>query len=290
MMMPRKVIILGHTGFIGRTLFEHFKRDGSVEIFGFSSKTMDLLHPESLAPLEDLVDDATILFMVSALTPEKGQTIDTLMDNISMVANVGRFLEVHEVGKCVYVSSDAVYGFDYNPVTEGTPISLDNYYAIAKYTGERILQCIAEARGFPLLILRLPGVFGPGDPHSAYGPNSFATTLASEKTIRLFGNGEEQRDHLYIDDAARLITALAHSEATGVVNVATGHSRSFADIAETVRRLVPYEFKVVTLPRKRPITHRCYDTTHLLRVVPGFCYTQFEEALRQTLAAFGAVS
>lgn len=288
--MPRKVIVLGHTGTLGRPLYEHFQRDGASQTFGFSSQTMDLLRPESLAPLGNLVDEATILFVASAITPEKGQTVDTLMANISMVANVARFLEAHTVGKVVYVSSDAVYGFDYNPVTEDTPVSLESYYAIAKYTGERILRCVAEAKGLPLLILRLPGIFGPGDRHSAYGPNRFARTLASEKTIRLFGNGEEQRDHLYVGDAVRLLAALAPSDAAGVVNVASGQSRSFMDVVEAIRRLVPHEFEVVTVPRKSPVTHRSYDTTRLSRAVPEFRYTPFEEALRQTLTAFGAAA
>lgn len=287
-MVLRKVIILGHTGTLGRPLYEHFEREEGIEAFGFSSQTMDLCHPESLAPLEKLVDEATILFMASALTPEKGQTVETFLANVSMVANVGRFLETHPVGKVVYVSSDAVYGFDHNPVTEDTPVSLESYYAVAKYTGERILRCVAESRGFPLLIPRLPGIIGPGDRHSAYGPNRFARTLASEKSIRLFGDGEERRDHLYVDDAVRLIAALASSEATGVVNVASGHSRSFMEVVDAIRRLVPYEFTVVTVPRKGPITHRAYDVTALSRAVPGFRYTPFAEALRQTLVAFGA--
>lgn len=289
MMATRKAIVLGHTGFVGRVLFEHLKKDGQLEVLGFSSRTTDLRNPESLARLKGLTDSATILFMVSALTPEKGQTVDTLMDNISMVANVGRFLDSHVVGKCVYLSSDSVYGFDYNPVTEDTPVSPENYYAIAKYAGECILHCVGEERGFPLLTLRLPGVYGPGDPHSAYGPNTFARTLASEKVIRVFGNGEEMRDHLYIDDAARLIAALAKGEVTGVINIATGECRSFTEIVETIRSLVPYEFKILSVPRKRPVAHRCYDITRLRNAVPSLRFTSFEEALKETLVAFGAL-
>jgi nucleoside-diphosphate-sugar epimerase len=163
------------------------------------------------------------------------------------------------------------------------------YYALAKYTGEKLLEYVAGARGFDLLSLRVAAVFGPGDPHGSYGPNGFVRSLARDRSIRIFGQGEETRDHVHVDDVARLTVALMRVGAHGVYNVATGRSRSFAQVVEAIRKLVPYEVAVTNAPRKSPITHRSYDVTRLARVVPGFAFTPFEDGLRATLVAFGAL-
>ncbi len=211
------------------------------------------------------------------------------MTNLAMVSNVSRYLEDHPVGLCAYVSSDAVYGFDVNPVTEATPVAPGNYYALAKYAGEKIMDFLSATKGVPLLTLRVAGVYGPGDPHSAYGPNTFARTLARDRSIRVFGAGEEERDHIYVDDVARLMAALLGARATGVFNVATGESRSFAQIVELLRELVPYPLTVTSAARKGPVTHRRYDITRLRLAVPGFRFTPVHDGLRATLAAFGAL-
>jgi nucleoside-diphosphate-sugar epimerase len=132
-------------------------------------------------------------------------------------------------------------------------------------------------------------VYGPGDPHGAYGPNAFARSLARERSVRLFGSGEEERDHIYVDDAAQIIGSLVAARATGIFNIATGESRAFGDIVETIRALVPYEVKVTSVPRKGPVTHRRYDIAHLRQAVPQMVFTPFKDGLRATLAAFGAV-
>lgn len=282
-----RIVILGASGFLGRHLAVEFERQGR-DVAGYSSKTLDLTRPEALSVLDGVVGADTTLVFASALTPDKGQNIGTLMTNLEMAANVSRYVEAHPVGRCVYVGSDAVYGFDFNPVTERTPVGPGSYYALAKYASERMLEYVATSRGFPLLSLRVAGVYGPGDPHSAYGPNTFARSLARDRTVRLFGNGEEERDHIYVEDVARLIVALARAGATGVFNLATGEARSFAEVVETIRGLVPYEFAVTSVGRKGPITHRRYDTTHLHRTLPGFQFTPFKEGLRATLGAFGA--
>jgi UDP-glucose 4-epimerase len=180
-----------------------------------------------------------------------------------------------------------VYGFAFNPVTEATPVAPGSYYAAAKYAGEQLMQ-FSVGKSMPLLTLRVTGVYGPGDPHSAYGPNTFARTLARERTIRLFGNGEEERDHIYVDDVARLTTAFLLQKVSGVVNLASGESRSFADIVQTIRGLVPYEVTVIPMPRKGAVTHRRFDIARLRSAVPGFQFTPFKEGLRATLASFGA--
>lgn len=288
-MSTSRVILLGATGFIGQALHDQLQR-GSIEMITHGSKTLDLTDADAVnREFSRVGSPHSTLVVASAMTPDKGQTLTTFYANVAMAANLAQTLERHPVGRCVYVSTDSVYGFEFDPVDETTSVAPGGYYALAKYTGEHILKFATGSRGIPLLSIRLAGSFGPGDPHTSYGPSAFARSLATDRTIRLFGAGEERRDHLYVVDAARLIAALVETSETGVVNVATGTSRSFADVVDVIRRIVPYKFETVSIARKGAITHRHFNTARLQRAVPGFRFTPFEEAIRATLEAFGAI-
>ncbi|HKZ06988.1 MAG TPA: NAD(P)-dependent oxidoreductase [Methylomirabilota bacterium] len=285
---PERVILLGASGHLGRALQTRLGREG-VTVVGHSSKTLDLTRTEALRALDPVMGPDTALVFASALTPDRGQTPETLLANVAMATNLARYLQDHAVGLGVNVGSDAVYGFDVNPVTEDTPVNPAGYYALGKFTAERVMDLAARSGKFPLLSLRITGVYGPGDPHGSYGPNAFARSLAKDRSLRIFGEGEEERDHLYVDDAAALVTALIHARATGILNLATGESRPFAHVVKVVRGLVPYEVTVTHAPRAGAITHRRFETNRLQRLLPGFRFTPFDEGLRATLAAFGAL-
>jgi nucleoside-diphosphate-sugar epimerase len=282
------VVILGATGFLGRAVEEELARGGR-HIVAHSSRTLDLRRPDALGVLDAVVGEHTTLLLVSALTPDKGQTIATFEANVAIVANVARYLQTHRIQRCVYIGSDAVYGFDVNPVTETTPVAPGGYYGLAKYAGEKLVEYLGVEGRTNVLSLRVAGLYGPGDPHGSYGPNSFARSLAAKRMVRMFGGGEETRDHLYVTDAARLVTALLDTDVTGVLNVATGESRAFREVVDVIRGLVPYEVTVEAVPRKGPVTHRHYDTSRLRDAVPGFSFTPLADGLRATLTAFGAI-
>jgi len=286
--MSARVVVLGASGFIGRALVRALGGDAALEVISHSSGTLDLTRPESVAALDAVGGADTCLVFASALTPDRGQNLDTLSANLTMATNVARALERRPFGHVAYVGSDAVYGFDVNPVTETTPIAPSGPYAVAKFGGEKILEMVTTPKSIPLLILRVAGVYGPGDPHGSYGPNSFARSIAKDRTLRMFGDGEEERDHIFVDDVAGLAAALIRGRATGVFNIATGEARSFATVAKAMRDLLPYEVTVNSVPRKGAITHRRYDTSRLRQAVPGFSFTPFSEGLRATLQAFGA--
>ncbi len=280
----RKVLILGHTGFIGGALQAFLHQGGDREVLGFSSRTADLRRPEGLEKLEGVVDRDTTVVFASAITREKGDSPATLIDNVMMAAHLGTFLESHPPAKCVCVSSDAVYPMRDDPITEETPVSPGGtFYAIAKYTAECVLRRAADTKNFPLLVLRPTGVFGPGDTHNSYGPNAFLRSVIKDRSVRLFGLGEERRDHLYIGDLVRLVAHLIDTDAVGLINLATGVSRSFAKVVESLGCVVPYEFTVSHLPRKTAVTHRRFDISRLSRYVPSFRFTDFEEAIKETL-------
>ena len=276
-----RVVLLGHTGFIGKPLFQRLQPD----VQGFSSATLDLRDASALSRLDAVVGSSTTLIVTSALTPDKGATIDTLGQNFAIAANLGRYLEQHPVGRCVYLSSDAVYPMLDDPVSESSPVEPSNFYALAKYTAEQVLQHAASRGGFPLLLLRPTGVYGPGDTHNSYGPNRFVRSIVQERTVRLFGEGEERRDHLFLDDLVEIVALLAAADSSGVVNVASGESRSFMSVVDELRTIVPYEFTVETAPRRTAITHRDFDLTRLHQALPEFRFTPFREGLRRTFDA-----
>ncbi|TKB72830.1 MAG: NAD(P)-dependent oxidoreductase [Nitrospira sp.] len=273
-----RVVVLGSTGFLGKKVCDVFRQSG-VDIIGLRSKDVDLRKEASIAALQQLAGGDVALIFSSALTPDRGQTLGTLSDNLTMAINVGKFLESCKIGLCVNISSDAVYPLTANPITENSPIDPAGYYGLAKYGGEKILERVTAASKIDFLNLRVTALYGPGDPHGSYGPNSFLKSLMKDKTVRLFGAGEEKRDHLHVDDAVFLIRKLMAVRATGTYNLATGRSRSFSDIVTALQQAVPFSFEVVSMARRGPITHRHFDTTRLCLQVPGFQFASIEEGI-----------
>src|SRR5207245_6198396 len=97
--------------------------------------------------------------------------------------------------------------------------------------------------------------------------------------------GEEQRDHVFIDDVARLVAAVVERGSTGVLNVATGTSPSFRDVAETVVDLVGAG-TVQGSPRQNPVAHRHFDIAAGYEAFPTFAWTRLRDGLEEMLAAW----
>jgi UDP-glucose 4-epimerase len=135
----------------------------------------------------------------------------------------------------------------------------------------------------PLAILRPSLLYGARDPHNGYGPNRFRRLAEKGETITLFGEGEEQRDHIYIDDVARLVALVLSHRSRGTLNIATGVSTSFREIAEKVVSLSGKRPEIRGTPRQNPITHRHFDITDCLKTFPQFRYTPLQDGLTRAV-------
>jgi UDP-glucose 4-epimerase len=277
-------VLLGATGFLGQAIGAALEAAGA-NVHGFSSKTLNLTDRASFGVLDGLAGPETTLIFASAVTPDKGRTVDALDANLQMAMNVGRYLEGHPFRKVVYVSSDAVYPMSDDVVTEASAVEPADFYALAKYAGERVLANVCGAAKIPLAIVRPTGVYGPGDTHNSYGPNRFISQIQSDRKVSLFGEGDDIRDHIYLHDVAAAIVGLAASDATGLFNVASGESRTFGSIVERLQALSPVEFEVVNLPKSGGTSRRDFDISRLREALPGLTLTPFEDGLRTTVAA-----
>ena len=97
----------------------------------------------------------------------------------------------------------------------------------------RELMFRSEYRG-PFATLRPTLIYGARDPHSGYGPNRFRRQGFAGDPISIFGEGEEKRDHVAVEDVARLTLRILRHRSAGALNAVTGVSTSFHDIAEIV--------------------------------------------------------
>ena len=139
----RRVVILGHSGYIGAHLLDAFCRMGTLEVVGRSKPETDLTRAADVETLAPLCDRGTALVVCAAIKKQLGDTPDILLQNLAIVMNVARLITHHPVGRLVFLSSTAVYGEDVQSLgtTEDSRVSPTSYYGIGKFTaashGER---------------------------------------------------------------------------------------------------------------------------------------------------------
>src|SRR6185312_12261866 len=272
---PARVVVIGAGGFVGGAVVKALQGDG-VPVLGLTRKEVDLLAAGAADALAARLQPEDSVVFVSALAPTR--TPAMLIQNLQMAAAVVDALAKRPVAHLVCISSDAVYADDANPVTERSCRQPSSMHGMMHAARELMLKSEAKV---PLAILRPSLLYGARDPHNGYGPNRFRRLAQKGDAITLFGEGEEQRDHVDIADVARLTSlALAH-RSRGELNVATGTSTSFRDIAELAVQLSGNSVEIRGTPRQNPITHRHFDITECLKAFPQFRYTPLREGLER---------
>jgi UDP-glucuronate 4-epimerase len=129
--------------------------------------------------------------------------------NISGFLNILEGCRNHKVKHLVYASSSSVYGENKKVPFETTdnvdhPISL---YAATKKSNELMAHTYGHLYGFKTTGLRFFTVYGPwGRPDMAY--YLFAEAISNSQPIKVFNNGEMERDFTYIDDIVNGVTKI----------------------------------------------------------------------------------
>jgi UDP-glucose 4-epimerase len=285
----RRVLILGHTGFIGGHL-ERFLRIQwpELEVVGWSFPAIDLTTETGMSSLSGLFDLKTAVIVCAGVKRQLGDNLDTFSQNMKIAINLCRRLQEQSVRCLVFFSSAAVYGEEIHntAITEETPIQPTSYYGLAKYVSECLLRkAVAQPGPGSLLILRPTLVYGPGDVSGGYGPSGFVRAALAGQPITLWGDGSEQREFIFVEDLVRIVCRLALHDYDGVLNIATGHSYSFKDVLEIISRLVQGKMQVNSRPRTKNKVDHGFNNTSLTNLLPDFVFTSLEEGICRTFIA-----
>lgn len=280
---PARVVLLGGGGFVARALATQLKSH-EIPVLAVASSQIDLTSPDAAVKLAALLNPSDAVVMLAALTPEKGRDLTTLIRNLRMADALCGAITAKPPSHLVYISSDAVYSFRHEKITESTPTEPSDLYGIMHLARELSLMQVAGARQIPFCILRPCAIYGAGDTHNSYGPNRFARSALTEQKIKLFGSGEETRDHINISDVTSLICQTLLHRGIGLLNLASGQSHAFAEVATNIKRLLGDRVSVESLPRTGPITHRHFDCTALRQAFPNYLPVRLERGLASLIS------
>jgi nucleoside-diphosphate-sugar epimerase len=276
----KRIVVLGSRGFLGKALCERFDLE-RVLFFPVSSVELDLTQADAGEKLSNILQPNDVVVMNSALTPDKGRDVSTLMKNLRMAEAVAIATQKVPISHLVYISSDALYSFRSGLISEETPIEAVDLYALMHLSREKILSTVCAEKGILFAALRCTAIYGPGDTHNGYGPNRFIRTAQKEKVISLFGEGEETRDHVYIDDVVQAIWGVIERGVSGLLNVASGSSVSFFEVAQAVNDTMGGEIQIKTSERKNEVTYRRFDVSRLAAKLGSWSPISLNTGLRR---------
>jgi UDP-glucose 4-epimerase len=197
-------------------------------------------------------------------------------------AGVERFVFA-STGGAIYGESAVV------PTAETEPPSPLSPYGQSKYAAEGYCRLAALLHGLSTISVRYANVYGPRqDPLGEGGVIAiFCGRLREGGRPKIFGDGTQTRDYIYVADVVDATLTAAGSAATGSFNVGTGRETSVLELVEGLRQLAGSQgFAPEHEPPRLGEVHRSCLDPQLAGATLGWSpRTSLEEGLRLTLAA-----
>jgi len=274
--LPTRTVVIGAGGFVGGAIVARLQ-DQNANVLAVSRQDVDLLASNAAETLKALLrpDDAVVAAAARAPCKDMAMLIDNMVMTKAMLDAVTKVAVSHVIN----ISSDAVYPDEPLPLTEKTPAAPTTFHGVMHLAREIAFSSELKA---PLAILRPSLLYGAGDPHNGYGPNRFRRQANAGDDIALFGEGEERRAHVLIDDVSDLVVRVLACRSRGILNIATGTVHSFRDIAQKAVDLATSKVSISGRPRQGPMPHNGYRPFEIAAVsaaFPDFTYTPLFEGM-----------
>lgn len=186
--------------------------------------------------MRNIIKNTDGVFHEAALTDvqESFTKQDEYIDvNVKGTENIFKIAKEFGV-KVVYASSSSVYGNpEKTPITEDSKRAPINPYGNTKLEDEILADKYAKD-GVSIIGLRYFNIYGIGQTGSYAGViTKFINNLRERKQPVIFGNGEQKRDFIFVEDIARAnVAAMKNNVKSGFFNVGTGVTASIKQLAE----------------------------------------------------------
>ena len=199
---------------------------------------------------EHVLDGAEVVFHNAAFVSIRGSFSmirhDTEVNDIGTL-NVLEACRDHGVSKVIFASSMAVYApSGIQPIKESSQALPISPYGFSKLKGEFYCKLFREQYGLKTVILRYFNTYGIGQTPSDYVGviTIFINQALNNKPITIFGNGEQTRDFVFVEDVASANIEAAFRDVEGTFNIGGGREVNINSIADYIMETVGFNKRV----------------------------------------------
>jgi nucleoside-diphosphate-sugar epimerase len=296
-----RALVTGGAGFIGRHFVQHLRETG------WEAHAVDISTGHDCRPWFDHMPSAQVPFnlaihaaaVVGGRATIDGSPLDVAV-NFEIDAAFARWCLRIRPEHVVYFSSSAAYPVE---LQDGKPdvwgedrrlhedlIDLDDMqqpdaiYGLAKLVGETLMRHL-ELAGVRTHVFRPFSGFGPpGDQSDDYPfPSLIARALRREDPFVVWGDGQQVRDWVHVDDLVGAVMAAVDQDVRGPLNIGSGIPVSFDELAAMVCAAAGYSPTIQHLTdAPTGVRYRVCDPTRMLEVYQP--KVALEDGIRRALA------
>lgn len=272
-----RILVTGGAGFIGSHITDAYIEQGHevAVIDDLSTGKLENLNQNAAFYQADLAnDDLDNVF--SEFQPEiinhhaaqidvRKSVEDPVFDasvNILGIIKLLNLSTIYGVEKVIFASSGGVvYGEPrYLPVDTAHSLNPLSPYGASKMSSEIYLQMYRELSGTNYVALRYGNVYGPRqDPHGEAGVIAiFIQRILNDQELIIFGNGEQLRDYIYIDDVVKANLLALEAGQPVKTNIGTGLGTSVNALAEILMEIADKKVDIEYKPARSGELDRIY--------------------------------
>ncbi len=261
------ILVIGGNGFIGSHLID------VLILKGHKVRVYDLFNERYRSPLkkvdyrissldnipdlhEALLEIDIVFHLASASVPSTSNVdmVSGINNNIIPTINLLNLMLELKIKRFVYFSSGgSIYGYPkYLPLNEDHPLNPISSYGVEKLTIEKYLLLYQQMYGLKPLILRPSNPYGPRQGHYvAQGViSTFLRKVEMNESITVFGNGNAEKDYIYISDLVRIVYELSMENESGIYNIGSGIGTSLNKIIEEIKKATKKTIKINYIDKK----------------------------------------
>lgn len=299
-----KVLITGGYGFIGSHVAERFNKEGWEvyiidNLISGSLSNINFKHKGYQLSVEDPKCEEIfrsnrfnavvhLAAQVNVTASINNPNLDT-RSNVLGLVNMLSMAKKYGVEKFLFASSAAVYGLNEDlPINESSSKDPISPYGISKLVGESYCMKWGEIYELDTLCFRFSNVYGPRQGSAGEGGvvSIFMERIMQGEDLVIYGDGEQTRDFIYVEDVADAIFRSSYSSLEGVYNLSTGQECSVNNLAEVLTDLHGSANVVYQSPRTADIKRSVLSNKKIKRDLDWIPLYSYKEGLVKTYQWF----